>query len=68
MGRPKTPPKLAQVGLEQLRAEIERLRTDKARWMALADKRAIEVGTLKVQVARLQAALVEAQGNAPRRP
>jgi hypothetical protein len=36
-------------------AEIERLREEKLRWMALADKRAIEVGTLKVETERLRA-------------
>jgi hypothetical protein len=51
----------------QLRAEIERLRTAKRRWMALADERAIEVGALKVEVERLREALVEAQANASHR-
>jgi hypothetical protein len=40
--------------IAKLRAEIERLRQQTRRWMALADQRAIEVGTLKTEVRRLQ--------------
>jgi hypothetical protein len=40
--------------IARLYAEIARLREERRRWMALADQRAIEVGTLKVQVERLQ--------------
>jgi hypothetical protein len=36
------------------RGEIERLREQKRRWMELADQRAIEVGTLKTEITRLQ--------------
>ena len=40
--------------IEKLHAEIVRLREEKRRWMALADQRAIEVGTLKTELKRLQ--------------
>jgi hypothetical protein len=40
--------------IARLNAEIERLREQKCRWMRLADERAIEVGTLKLEVERLQ--------------
>jgi hypothetical protein len=40
--------------IARLCAEIERLREQKHRWMAVADQRAIEVGTLKTEIKRLQ--------------
>ena len=38
----------------ELCTEIARLREQKLRWMALVDQRAIEVGTLKIEIKRLQ--------------
>jgi hypothetical protein len=43
--------------IARLTAEIGRLREQKRQWMRLADERAIEVGTLKTELKRLQRAL-----------
>jgi hypothetical protein len=40
--------------ITELCTEIARLREQKLRWMALADQRAIEVGTLKTEIKRLR--------------
>jgi hypothetical protein len=40
--------------IARLNAEVERLREERRRWIALADQWAIEVGTLKTEIKQLQ--------------
>ena len=51
-----------QQQIAKLRADIERLREQKRGWMALADQRAIEVGTLKTEIKRLQRVIESSSG------
>jgi hypothetical protein len=46
----------------RLNADIERLREERRRWITLADQRAIEVGTLKTEIKRLQRAIESSTG------